>query len=47
MGANDALSGTPLVYAGRELMHSILSLSMATSLDEGLVTSTSAGFLCM
>lgn len=32
---------------GKELMHSILSLSMATSLDEGLVTSASAGFLCV
>ena len=28
-------------------MHCIVSLSMATSLEDDLVTSSSAGFLCM
>ena len=36
-----------ILYVGRELMHNILSLSMATTLEEGLVTSSSAGFLCV
>ena len=35
------------VEPSRELMHNILSLSMATTLEEGLVTSSSAGFLCV
>ena len=35
------------LHTGKELVHSILSLSMASSLDEGLVKTCVAGFLCM
>lgn len=31
----------------KELTHSIVSLSMANAMEEGVVTSPSAGFLCM
>ena len=34
-------------FSARELAHSLVSLSMATSLEEDLVTTSSAGFLCM
>ena len=37
----------PCFLAGRELVHSIFSLSMATSLEDELVTTCSAGFLCV
>ena len=36
-----------LFCTDKDLMHCIVSLSMATSLEDDLVSSPSAGYLCM